>query len=144
MLRHFFIAIGISALICAAIFIPDWGENPRELAIGEWKESTRRGMHAEVDEHSIRWHAFGRRGKLTYEWVQTDEEPYRVRIRRGQTCIDARVSFNGRDEAILEPDIYDKLPDLARSYIRDLNKRNQRPEKEIIFSFRRVEQQENR
>ena len=143
MLRNFFIALGISSAICAAIFIPDWGENPREIAIGEWKEAGPRGMAAEVTDTDIRWQGYGRRGKLTYEWLQTEEEPYRVRIRKGKTIVDANVTFNGKDEAVLEPEIFDKLPDIARSYIRDLNKRNNRPETEIILVFRRVEPKES-
>lgn len=143
MLRNFLIAIGISSAICAAVFIPDWGEDPREIAIGEWKEAGPRGMRAEVNEVGIRWQGYGRHGKLTYEWLQTEEEPYRVRIRKGQTIVDANVTFNGKDEAVLEPEIFDKLPDIARSYIRDLNKRNKRPETEIVLVFRRVEPKES-
>lgn len=142
MLRNFFIAAGISSAICAAIFIPDWWEDPREIAIGEWKEVGRRSLAAEVDASGISWRGYGRHGKLTYEWLQTEEEPYRVRIRKEQTIVDANITFNGKDEAILEPEIYDKLPDIARSYIRSQNKRNKRPEKEIIFMFRRVEPKE--
>lgn len=143
MLRHFFIALGISSALCAVIFLPDWGEDPRELALGEWKEARPRGLKAEVDAAGIRWQGYSHRGKLTYEWLQTDEEPYRVRIVKGQTSVDAHVTFNGKDEVILEPDIYDKLPDIARSYIRDHNKRNKRPEKEIVLIFRRIEPKES-
>lgn len=142
MLRHFLIAVGISSAICSLIFLPDWGEDPRELAIGEWKEAKPRGTTAQVDATHIRWQGYGHRGKLTYEWLQTDEEPYRVRIRKGQTSVDANVTFDGEDEAILEPDIFDKLPDIARSYIREHNKRNKRPETEIILKFRRTEPKE--
>ncbi len=138
MLRNFFIAVGISSAICAVVFIPDWGEDPRQLALGEWKEASPRGMAAEVDSSVILWRGYGRRGKLTYEWLQTEEEPYRVRICKGQTVVDANVTFNGADEAILEPDIYDKLPEMARKYIRDTNKRHNRPEREIRLEFRRI------
>lgn len=143
MSRNFFIALGISSAICAAIFIPDWGEDPRKLAPGEWKEASPRGMGAEVDETTIKWQGYGRHGKFTYEWLQTEKEPYRVRIRKGQTIVDADVTFNGKDEAVLAPDVFDKLPDIARSYIRDLNKRNNRPETEIVLVFRRVEPKES-
>ncbi len=139
MLRNFFIASGISALVCTIIFIPQWYEDPRQLALGEWKENSPRGMQAEVTDTGIQWRGYGRRGKLSYEWLQTEDEPYRVSIRRGQTCIEANVTFNGDDEVILEPDIFDKLPELARTYIRDRNKRHKRPENELIFCFRRVE-----
>lgn len=138
MLRNFFIALGISSAVCAVIFIPDWGENPREIALGEWKEASPRGMGAEVDAATIKWQGYGRHGKLTYEWLQTEKEPYRVRIQKGQTIIDADVTFNGKDEAVLRPDIFDKLPDIARSHIRTLNKHNNRPETEIVLTFRRV------
>ena len=143
MLRNFLIAIGISSLVCAVIFLPEWGEDPRKLAPGEWKEASRRGLQAEVDEQGIRWHGFGRRGKLTYEWLQTDTEPYRVKLLRGQTGIEANVTFNGADEAVLEPDIFDQLPDIAKTYIRDTNKRHKRPEKEVILIFHRVEAKES-
>ncbi|MBQ1960754.1 MAG: hypothetical protein II349_04450 [Akkermansia sp.] len=143
MLRNFLIALGISSAICATIFIPDWGEDPQQLAIGEWKEASPRGMMAEVSDTTIQWQGYGRHGKLTYEWVQTENEPYRVRIKKGQNLIEANVTFNGKDEATLEPEIFDKLPDIARSYIRDLNKRNNRPETEIVLVFRRVEAKES-
>lgn len=132
-------AVVLTVAVVCLIFIPDWGENPEAWALGEWKEVAR-DMEGEVTEAGVAWHAYGRRGRLTYEWVQTDTEPYRIILRRGEhTEVPANVTFNGRDEAVLEPEVFDSLPDIARTFIRDNNRRRNRPDKEIRFIFKRVQ-----
>lgn len=126
----------IIGVICA-IVLPDWFENPIKLAPGEWKGSSG-NMQAEVTEELVSWSAGGHRGKFTYTWVQTDSEPYRVSFRRGNREFEADIEFNGRDEAVVRPLVFEQLPELAREYIRSRNKAMNRPEDELVFVFRRV------
>ncbi len=126
------------SLLCA-VFIPDWFEDPVKLALGEWK-GTPNGMQAEVDDSHVRWQVGGHRGRFGYSWVQTENEPYRVQFRRGERVFAADVEFNGSDEAVVHPLIFDELPELAQDYIRSRNKAMNRPEKEMIFVFRRVKE----
>ncbi|MBQ3218522.1 MAG: hypothetical protein IJB33_06585 [Akkermansia sp.] len=123
-------------LLCM-VFIPDWFEDPVKLAPGEWK-GTPNGMLGEVDESQVRWSVGGHRGRFVYNWVQTENEPYRVQFRRGNRVFEAEVEFNGRDEAVVHPLIFDELPELAQDYIRSRNKAMNRPENEMIFVFHRI------
>ncbi len=141
-MRRLLLIVVALLLLAGVIFIPDWFEDPRRLAPGEWVEQSTR-LQAEVTDQDIRWRGLNNRGRLTYTWIQTDEEPYRVAIRRGQQVVEARVSFHGSDEAILEPEIFDKLPSLARRYIRERNRARQRPEEEIRLIFRRVREKKS-
>jgi len=136
-MRRLFLIVAALLLLSGVIFIPDWFEDPRRLAPGEWVEQGTQ-LKAEVTDKDIHWRGLNNRGHLTYDWLQTDREPYRVVIRRGERAVEALVTFNGEDEAILEPEIFDKLPSLARRYIRERNRAHQRPEEEIRLIFRRV------
>lgn len=125
----------VAGFLC--LFIPDWGEDPRELAPGEWHDRAN-GLHLEVDAARIRWQAGGYSGKIPYEWIQAEDEPYRAQITfRGQTYR-ADISFNGRDEAVADLLVFDQLPQEAQSFIREKNRAFNRPEKEITLHFRRV------
>lgn len=127
---------GCVGLLCA-VLIPDWFEDPVELAKGEWIGYPQK-VRAEVDAQQVRWSVGGHRGKFAYTWVQTDSEPYRVRFSRGGESFEADVIFDGDDEAVLLPLVFDKLPDIAREHIRSTNKARNRPEDELRFLFRRV------
>ncbi len=135
-LRHILAAIAAIGVLCV-VFIPDWFENPRELAIGEWLGVPNK-MQGEVDATQVRWQVGGHRGKFSYTWVQTEQEPYRVQFRRGDRVFEADVEFRGRDEAVVYPLIFEQLPELAQEYIRSRNKAKNRPENEMIFVFRRA------
>ena len=141
-MRRLLLIVVALLLLAGVIFIPDWFEDPRRLAPGEWVEQGTR-LKAEVTDKDIHWRGFNSRGRLTYDWLQTDKEPYRVVIRRGEQAVEALVTFNGEDEAILEPEIFDKLPSLARRYIRERNRARQRPEEEIRLIFRRVREKKS-
>lgn len=139
-MRQFIIPAAVIGLLCL-IFIPDWFEDPVKLAIGEWK-GVPNGMQGEVTEQRVAWQVGGRRGRFDYTWIQTESEPYRVQFSRGDNVFEADVEFNGRDEAVLRPLVFDRLPELAQEYIRKQNKARNRPETELIFVFRRVAGQE--
>ena len=135
-MKHICIAL-TAAVLLAGIFIPDWFEDPVKLALGEWKGEPN-GIQGEVTEQQVHWHVGGRRGKFAYTWVQTEKEPYRVRFSRGENVFEADVEFNGSDEAVLQPLVFEQLPELAQEFIRKKNKARNRPENELIFVFRRV------
>lgn len=135
-LRNFFISLAAIGLLCV-IFIPDWFEDPVELAIGEWQGVPNR-MRAEVNDTRVRWEMSGNAGRLSYTWVQTETEPYRVQFRRGEEVFDADIIFDGADEVVVMPHIFDRLPLMAREHIARTNKAADRPENEIRYVFRRV------
>ena len=135
-MRVWGIALIVIGLLCA-VFIPDWFEDPVKLAIGEWQGYPNK-VRAEVDAQQVRWFAGGHRGKFSYTWLQTDTEPYRVQFTRGEESFEADVIFEGEDEAILMPLVMDRMPEVARDYIRRQNKARNRPEDELRFLFRRV------
>lgn len=119
-----------------ALLIPDWFEDPIALALGRW-QAVPSGMRAEVDEERVRWQVGGHYGRFAYEWVQTRDEPYRVIFRRGEQVFEADVIFDGEDEVVVLPLVFDELPPMAREYIASQNKARNRPEKELRFVFRR-------
>lgn len=134
--RNVLVAMAAVGLLCA-IFIPDWFENPVVLAKGEWIGYPQK-IRAEVDEQQVRWSVGGHHGKFTYNWLQTDTEPYRVQFSHGGESFEADVIFDGEDEAVLLPLVFDKLPDIAREHIRRTNKARNRAEDELRFLFHRV------
>lgn len=130
----------LDALLCL-IFIPDWGEDPVKLALGSWRSQSKSlGIYAEVAEKHLLWNGKVGHGRFLYTWLQTEKEPYRLQFKRGHDVIEANVTFDGPDTAILEPDILDKLPPAARNYIRKQNKINQRPENEFSLIFVRIKE----
>lgn len=133
--------VALDALLCL-IFLPDWGEDPTQLALGSWRSQHKSlGIHADVSEGRINWNGKAGRGVITYTWLQTEEEPYRLQFKRGQDTMEAQVTFDGADTAILEPDILGKLPPAARDYIRKQNRINKRPEDEFRLIFVRVKEE---
>lgn len=136
---RFWSGVAVAIGLLCAVFIPDWFEDPVKLAIGEWQGYPNK-VRAEVDEQQVRWYAGGHRGKFTYTWLQTDTEPYRVQFSRGEESFEADVIFEGDEEAILLPLVMDRMPEIARDYIRRQNKARNRPEDELRFLFRRVKE----
>lgn len=129
--------LGIS-ILSAFIFIPDWFENPRELAPGEWQDAGRKGK-VEVDENAVHLLGFGPEEPIRYEWLQTDDEPYTMQLTYGSYTVVANITFNGRDEVIAELDVMDKLPSTAADMLRKKNRNAGRPENEFRLLFRRVQ-----
>lgn len=112
-------------------------EDPRELALGEWKESTGR-IHVEVMPGTAVWRGMGH-GKLTYEWVQADKEPYRLLLHYHHDTYEATLRFDGRNTAILEPNVWEKMPTTAQKELSRFNRSHSRPEREIRLVFRRLQ-----
>lgn len=111
------------------------GENPRELALGEWKEATSR-LRVEVEPQRAAWRGMGH-GSAKYEWLQTDKPPYRLRfVYRGES-IEANLTFDGKNTAIFEPEIWEKLPAMAQKQLSEFNRRHNRPAGEFRLIFRR-------
>ena len=133
--RSILVLLLIVGGLCA-LFIPDWFEDPVKFAPGNW-QATPSGMRAEVDEEQVRWQVGGHYGRFAYQWVQTREEPYRVIFRRGEQVFEADVIFDGEDEVVVLPLVFDELPPMAREYIASQNKARNRPEKELRVVFRR-------
>lgn len=140
------IAAGLAAaaLITGAVLWLLPGEDPRALAPGHWQEAGRI-LRAQVgaDGH-IRWQFGGREGKLQYEWEDTEHEPYRLTLIRGERRISALLTFEDDDTAILEPDILSELSPRQRRELAQMNRANRRPEHEIRFLFRRLREPEKR
>lgn len=135
------IGAGLLLLYLAVFQLPRWLETPQERLIGTWQEGRRSSM-AEVDEMRIRWKAGSSRGTMNYEWVQTKHEPYTLRVIYQGESVEISIRFNGRDEVIAEPRIWDKLPETAQDWIRESNRARKRPAKELRFVFRRNQEEE--
>ena len=128
--------MGLNALL-ALIFIPDWFEDPRELAIGEWRDAGKRG-YLEVDETHIRTRGLGARGSISYEWVQTEDEPYTMQLTWRHYTITAHITFDGPDTAIADLDVMRHLPREAARIVKKQNKAAGRPENEFRMVFFRT------
>lgn len=127
-------AILLSALF-TLVFVQSQKEDPVQLALGSWGSQQKRlSFQAEVTEERITWSGLFGRGTCTYTWLQTEKEPYLLEFRRGEELTKAKVSFDGSDTAILEPEIFDKLPKLSKN--RFANKIKQRvDQKKNLSSF---------
>lgn len=137
--RLLYILLPAAALGIGLFLFLNGKEDPRQLALGEWQEKSKSGFVEVTDDSHLQWRAANRRGKMTYRWLQTEQEPYRVEVRRGQNSRwEADVTFEGKDDALVAPDILHLLPDEAVNIIRQKNKAKGRPENEFIFHFRRV------
>ena len=108
---------------------------PRQAVLGNWREAGSK-IRVEVNEMQASWRGAGR-GAARYEWLQTEDEPYRVRITHGRHSVEANLSFSGKDEWTLEPDVWDQLPPDAQRMLGEINRRNGRPEREFRLIFRR-------
>ena len=136
MTRRSILIIALIALACAGVLLLLSGrDDPRELLLGEWKEASTR-LYADVEPERVSVRGLAR-GAITYEWLETEKEPYRLRFTYRHQSYEALVSFSGRDTAIIEPQIWDMLPASARRQLREINRRHQRPEEEFRLLFRR-------
>lgn len=110
--------------------------DPRLLALGEWKEVSSRTY---VDVTPGKATARGMmHGSVYYEWLQTEKEPYLLRFTYRQEAYEARVTFPDEDRALVEPQVWDRLPAEQKKMLRDINRAHNRPEEELRFYFRRV------
>ena len=109
--------------------------DPRQMALGEWREATSR-LRVEVEPEKAAWRGMGH-GVVRYEWLEAEKEPYRVRFTYRGEAIEAKIAFDGKNTAILEPDVWHKLSSLAQEQLRELNRRHNRPETEFRLVFRR-------
>lgn len=130
-------------LLCAAVYLVAsvvyllWSAaDPTKLVLGEWKEESTR-MRVEVQPKLAAWRGVYH-GKLSYRWLQTEKEPYLVRLTWRDRSVNAHISFSGNDRLIVEPDIWDSLPDSAREMLRDVNRQHGRPEREFYLILRRI------
>ena len=114
--------------------------DPRQMVLGDWREVSSK-IRVEVGESQAAWRGAGR-GALRYEWLQAENEPYRVRITHGRREVEANLTFSGDDEFILEPEIWEQLPPDAQSMLREINRRNGRQEREFRLLFRRNKKNE--
>ncbi len=119
--------------------LPDF--NPRQAVLGDWRETSSK-IRVEVEEGRAAWRGAGR-GSVRYEWLQTADEPYRVRITHGRWEVEANLTFSGDDEFVLEPEIWEQLPPDAQSMLGEINRRNGRSEREFRFLFRRNKKHEH-
>lgn len=110
--------------------------DPRELALGEWKEVSS-SLRVEVEPERVVWRGMGR-GKAKYEWLQTEKEPYRLRFVYQGDTIEANITFDGRNTAIFEPEIWEKLPAEAQKHLSEINRHHNRPATEFRLLFKRV------
>lgn len=132
-LRWWLIATAASALI-AGVGVLLWPkEDPCRLVLGEWSEKSAR-VRVEVLPAEVKWRGAGH-GRLSYEWLQTEESPYRVRLEYHGERVEADVWFTGEDRMIVQPDIWSKLPTQAREMLGELNRRHGRPEHEFRLLF---------
>lgn len=142
-IRHFLIATGISGAVCGTVMLFSRCENPRELALGDWKGSNT-PLLAEVTEDTVSWSAPGARGRFSYTWQQEEKSPYRVNFRRGQTVVEADICFDGKNTVIVEPRVFQQLPPMLQEHLRSRNKTLGRPEEELKLIFRRLHREDNR
>lgn len=109
--------------------------DPRQLILGDWKEHS---SHLYVEVTPQKATARGMmRGSVKYEWLQTDKEPFRLRFTYRHESYEALISFPDKDSAVVEPQIWDKLPVSAQRMLRDVNRRHNRPENEFRLLFHR-------
>ncbi len=137
-LRWWLVATAVSMLITGLCMLFRSTENPRELALGEWREQSAR-VRVEVLPAEARWRGAGH-GTLRYEWLQTNESPYRVRLESRGKTVEADVSFVGDDRMLVEPDIWDLLPTSAQKMLGDINRQHGRPEREFRLLLRREDE----
>ena len=127
----------ISLLSCAALLLPGWFKNPRELVQGEWQEYNKLG-YVEVTDCTARSRGGNYRATFQYSWLQDESEPYSIEISRNQEKYLVSLSFESDDLAVVDFHIMEKLPPEAREFIRQKNKARNRPEDELKMRFKRV------
>ncbi len=134
--KRWWLLSAVVYLVVLVVYLLWSAADPRELVLGEWKEESSR-LRVEVKPELVAWRGV-HHGKLSYEWLQTEKEPYLVRCTWRDRSVTARLSFSGDDRLIVEPDIWKFLPDSARKMLGDVNRQHGRPEREFRFLLRRI------
>lgn len=136
-IRWIFLLIALDALL-AVIFLPDWFVNPRERALGTWKERSLK-LEATVSPEGITaWLPGGGKRRLTYQWVQDKASPYQCVLRLGEQAVPVEVEFDGKDVALVKPVINKVLADEERAFLRRFNRARHRPDDELVLRWVRV------
>lgn len=131
----FFVAV--DALL-TVLFLPDWFVDPRERAIGTWKERSLK-LQAEVTPEGITaWLPGGGKRRMTCEWVQEKTSPYQCLLKMGDQVVPVEVEFDGEDVALVKPVVERALSDEERSFLRRFNRAHHRPEDEFLLRWVRV------
>ena len=136
-IRLLLLLILLSILSCAALLLPGWFKNPRELVQGEWQEYNKLG-YVEVTDCTARWRGGNYRATFQYSWLQDEREPYSIEISRNEEKYLVSLTFESDDLAVVDFHIMDKLPPEARDFIRQKNKARNRPQDELKMRFKRV------
>ncbi len=136
-IRLLLLLILLSILSCAALLLPGWFKNPRELVQGEWQEFNKLGQ-VEVTDCTARWQSGNYRAAFRYNWLQDESEPYSIEISRNEEKYLVSLTFESDDLAVVDFHIMEKLPPEAREFIRQKNKARNRPEDELKMRFKRV------
>ena len=112
--------------------------DPREVVLGDWQEASSH-IRVEVTPDRAAARGIGRRAVVKYEWVQTEREPYRLQFHYHGEVLEALVYISNKDTVIVEPQIWEQLPEPARQHIQQVNRQRNRPERELRFLFHRRE-----
>ena len=135
--RWIFLFIAADALL-ALIFLPDWFVDPRERALGEWKE---RSLHvsAEVTGNRIeaRFPGGGIR-RLSYEWVDDTSSPYKCLLKMGDAVIPIELEFEGKNTTLVRFVLPDQLAPQERAALRRWNRARGREEGDMVLRWVRV------
>lgn len=111
--------------------------DPRELVLGDWKEHSGQ-MRVEVTPDAATARGMIR-GELSYEWLDSRHEPYRLLLRYKKTSYEALIHFPDKNTAVVEPLIWSRLSEEEQKVISDLNRRHNRPAQELRFLFHRMQ-----
>ena len=135
--RLLLLLILLTLATCAALLLPGWFKDPRQLVQGEWQEVNKLGL-VEVTDCTARWQGSNYKGTFQYTWIQTDDEPYSIEVSRNEGNWLVSLTFEDDDHAIVDFHIIDKLPSQAQELIRQKNRARNRPEDELRLRFRRL------
>lgn len=129
-------ALPIAAACLLFIFVRF--EDPTQKILGSWKDAApRSALFIEADMAQLQWRSGTRHGKMPYTWLQTEHEPYTLQFTYHHEDYVVDIIFNGDNEAVALPRIWEKLPAEARQWVKEKNRAAGRPEKELRFRFRR-------
>ena len=135
--RLLLLLILLTLATCAALLLPGWFKDPRQLVQGEWQEVNKLGL-VEVTDCTARWLGSNYKGTFQYTWIQADDEPYSIEVSRNEGNWLVSLTFEDDDHAIVDFHIIDKLPSQAQELIRQKNRARNRPEDELRLRFRRL------
>ena len=135
--RLLLLLIILTLVTCAALLLPGWFKDPRQLVQGEWQEVNKLGQ-VEVTDCTARWQGSNYKGAFQYTWTQSDNEPYSIKVSRNEENWFVSLTFEDDDHAVVDFHIIDKLPAQAQELIRQKNRARNRPEDELRMRFRRL------